>query len=64
MPATLIMLLFSAQAGKFGQAIGPRLPMTVGPIILGVGMVMLAGIEPGDSYLASILPGVVVFGIG
>jgi EmrB/QacA subfamily drug resistance transporter len=64
MPATLIMLLFSAQAGKFGQAVGPRLPMTVGPIILAVGMVMLAGIDQGDSYLPSILPGVVVFGIG
>jgi EmrB/QacA subfamily drug resistance transporter len=64
MPATLIMLLFSVQAGKLGQAIGPRLPMTIGPIVLGVGVVMLAGIEAGDSYLASVLPGVIVFGIG
>jgi EmrB/QacA subfamily drug resistance transporter len=64
MPATLIMLAFSAQAGRLGQAIGPRVPMTIGPIVLAVGMVMLAGIEPGDSYLASIFPGVVVFGIG
>jgi EmrB/QacA subfamily drug resistance transporter len=64
MPATLIMLGFSAQAGRLGQAIGPRLPMTVGPIVLAAGLVMLAGIEQGDSYLPSILPGVVVFGIG
>ncbi len=63
-PATLIMLLFSPQAGKLGQRIGPRLPMTVGPVILAVGLVMLAGIERGDSYLPAILPGVVVFGIG
>jgi EmrB/QacA subfamily drug resistance transporter len=64
LPATLIMLVFSAQAGRFGQRIGPRLPMTVGPIILGVGLLLLSGIESGDDYLGSILPGVVVFGIG
>ena len=64
MPATLIMLFFSAQAGRLGQRIGARIPMTVGPIVLGAGLVLLAGIEPGDSYLVSILPGVVVFGVG
>ena len=63
-PATVIMLLFSAQAGRLGQRIGPRIPMTVGPIVLAAGLVLLAGIEPGDSYVESILPGVVVFGIG
>lgn len=63
-PATLIMLVFSAQAGKLGQKIGARIPMTVGPIVLGAGLVLLAGIERGDDYLGSVLPGVVVFGIG
>ncbi|MGN6586650.1 MAG: MFS transporter [Solirubrobacterales bacterium] len=64
LPATLIMLAFSAQAGRLGQRIGPRAPMTVGPIVLGVGLLLLSGIESGDTYLGSILPGVVVFGIG
>lgn len=64
LPATLIMLAFSAQAGRLGQRIGPRVPMTVGPIVLGVGLLLLSGIESGDAYLGSILPGVVVFGIG
>ena len=64
LPATLIMLVFSAQAGRVGQRIGPRIPMTVGPIVLGAGLVLLAGIESGDSYVTSILPGVVVFGVG
>ncbi|HET7589083.1 MAG TPA: MFS transporter [Solirubrobacterales bacterium] len=64
LPATLIMLAFSAQAGRLGQRFGPRVPMTVGPVVLGVGLLLLSGIESGDSYLGSILPGVVVFGIG
>jgi EmrB/QacA subfamily drug resistance transporter len=34
-PATLTMLLFSPQAGKLGQRIGARIPMTVGPLVLG-----------------------------
>ena len=63
-PATLIMLLFSPQAGNLGQQIGPRIPMTVGPLVLGVGLVMLSAIDQGDGYVASILPGVIVFGIG
>jgi MFS family permease len=58
------MLAFSAQAGRLGQRIGARIPMTVGPIVLGAGLVLLSGVEPGDGYLGSILPGVVVFGIG
>lgn len=63
-PATLIMLLFSPQAGNLGQRIGPRIPMTVGPVVLAVGLVMLSGIERGDQYLTAVLPGVVVFGVG
>jgi EmrB/QacA subfamily drug resistance transporter len=63
-PATLIMLLLSPQAGKLGGRIGARIPMTVGPLVLGAGLVMLAGVDRGDDYVASILPGVIVFGIG
>ncbi|MGH2953457.1 MAG: MFS transporter [Solirubrobacterales bacterium] len=63
-PATLIMLLFSPQAGKLGQRIGARVPMTVGPLVLAAGMVLLSGIEQGDDYLDAVLPGVIVFGIG
>jgi EmrB/QacA subfamily drug resistance transporter len=63
-PATLIMLLFSPRAGELGQRIGPRIPMSFGPLVLAVGMILLSGIERGDDYLAAILPGVIVFGVG
>jgi EmrB/QacA subfamily drug resistance transporter len=64
LPPTVIMLLFSPQAGRLGQRIGARTPMTVGPIVLGVGLVMLSGVGSGDDYLTAVLPGVVVFGVG
>jgi MFS family permease len=58
------MLAFSPQAGKLGERIGPRIPMAVGPLVLAVGVLMLSGVEQGDGYVESILPGVIVFGIG
>jgi EmrB/QacA subfamily drug resistance transporter len=64
LPATLIMLAFSPAAGALGQRIGPRIPMTVGPLVLAAGLAMLSGVEQGDDYLVAILPGVTVFGIG
>lgn len=64
LPATLIMLGLSPQAGKLGQRIGPRVPMAVGPLVLAAGMLMLAGVERGDGYVEGVFPGVVVFGIG
>jgi EmrB/QacA subfamily drug resistance transporter len=64
LPITVIMLLLSAQAGALSTRIGPRLPMTLGPLIAAVGVLLLLRIGPGASYLTDVLPGVVVFGLG
>ena len=58
------MLTFSARMGALAQRIGPRLPMTVGPIIVGVGTALLARVEAGTSYWTTVLPAVVVLGAG
>jgi Na+/melibiose symporter-like transporter len=64
LPLTVLMFLFSARSGALAQRIGPRLPMTIGPIIAAVGLVMLGGITSHTSYVTGVLPGVVVLGIG
>jgi EmrB/QacA subfamily drug resistance transporter len=64
LPVTLLMLLFSARSGALAQRIGPRLPLTLGPLIIAAGLLMLMLVDPGDSYLTSILPAIVVFGAG
>jgi EmrB/QacA subfamily drug resistance transporter len=64
LPVTLLMLAFSARSGALAQRIGPRLPLTLGPLIIAAGLVLMSMIEPGDSYLTSILPAVIVFGAG
>lgn len=63
-PVTIIMLLFSSRAGHLGQRIGPRLPMTVGPLVVTAGMVLMLRITPGGHYVRDVLPAVIVFGLG
>lgn len=64
LPITILMLLFSARSGALAQRIGPRIPLTVGPIVIGLGMLMMTRINPGDSYWTTVFPAVIVFGIG
>jgi EmrB/QacA subfamily drug resistance transporter len=64
LPITVLLLLFSARAGRLASRIGPRLPMTVGPIVAGVGLLILLTVQPGSSYLTSVFPSMIVFGIG
>ncbi|HEX2416920.1 MAG TPA: DHA2 family efflux MFS transporter permease subunit [Micromonosporaceae bacterium] len=64
LPVTLLMLAGSDLAGRLAARIGPRLPLTVGPMVAGVGLALLARIGPGSDYWTVVLPGVLVFGLG
>jgi EmrB/QacA subfamily drug resistance transporter len=63
-PLTIMMLLFSARAGAIAQRIGPRIPMTVGPLLCAAGLALLTRVEPGVSYVSGVLPGMLVFATG
>src|SRR5207244_12410901 len=63
-PVTLLMLLLSARSGALAQRIGARIPLTVGPLVIALGLLLMTRIEPGDSYVSSVLPAVIVFGLG
>ena len=68
LPVTLIMLLLSARSGALAARIGPRLQMTVGPLVIGVGFFLFARIGasagPSGNYVSEVLPAVIVFGFG
>ena len=64
LPVTLLMLALSARAGALAQRIGPRLPMTAGPLVIAGGIFAMTRIGPGDHYATAVLPAVVVFGLG
>ena len=63
-PVTAIMLLLSARAGALAARIGPRLPMTVGPIVAAAGVLLLLRAGRHASYLGDVLPGMIVFALG
>jgi EmrB/QacA subfamily drug resistance transporter len=64
LPVTALMLVGSARAGELAQRIGPRVPLTLGPLIIAAGMLLMLRINPGDSYIGYVLPAVIVFGLG
>jgi MFS family permease len=64
MPLTLILLSLSSTSGKLSDRIGPRIPMTVGPLIAATGMALFVRVLPGASYLSGVLPGALFFGLG
>jgi Na+/melibiose symporter-like transporter len=64
LPITVLLLLLSARAGALAQRVGPRWPMTGGPLVAAVGLLLLAGVDAGDSYATGVLPGLVVLGLG
>lgn len=62
---TVLLLVGSARAGALSARIGPRLPLTVGPVIAAAGLLLLRRVGPGtSSYWVDVLPGVLLFGLG
>ncbi len=64
LPVTVLMLLLSARAGGLATRIGPRTPMTVGPLVCALGLVLLSRIGADADYLSDVLPAVIVLGLG
>jgi EmrB/QacA subfamily drug resistance transporter len=64
LPLTLLMLVLSSRSGALASRIGPRLQMAVGPLVVAIGLAMLARIDSGGNYLLEVLPAVLVFGLG
>jgi hypothetical protein len=64
LPITIVMLLLSSRGAQLSQRIGPRLPMSVGPMICAGGVLLMLRIGAGASYLGDVVPGVLVFGLG
>src|SRR5262249_39339682 len=64
LPITALMLTFSTRSAALAQRIGPRLPMTLGPLLIAVGLTLIARIGPGDDYVSTVLPAVFVLGCG
>jgi EmrB/QacA subfamily drug resistance transporter len=63
-PISILMFFLSPRFGRIASGTGPRVPMSVGPIVGGIGLLMMMRIGPDTSYLVDVLPGLLVFGVG
>jgi len=64
LPVTIIMLLLSSRFGALAGKYGPRLFMTVGPIVAAIGMLLMLTIQIPFNYWFQLLPGILLFGLG
>jgi hypothetical protein len=64
LPITACMLLLAARGGRLAVRIGPRIPLTLGPIVMGVGTLWLRAVDEETSYVVDVLPGLTLFGLG
>ncbi|WP_251151642.1 DHA2 family efflux MFS transporter permease subunit [Cellulosimicrobium sp. Marseille-Q4280] len=63
-PITLLLLALSTRFGALAGRYGPRLFMTVGPVVGGVGYLLLLTTTDDAVYVTQVLPGMVLFGLG
>jgi EmrB/QacA subfamily drug resistance transporter len=64
LPMVVFVSALSRWAGALADRFGPRLFLTVGPLIAGAGFLLLAILPASSSYAASLLPGLSVLGLG
>lgn len=63
-PFAVIMFAGSRWAGGLIGRVGPRLPLTVGPIVAAAGIAMFALTRVGGSYWSAVFPAVCLMGAG
>ncbi|MGA9372484.1 MAG: MFS transporter [Solirubrobacterales bacterium] len=63
-PVSLILFGLSPRFGRLSTAVGPRLPMSVGPIVGGIGLLLMMRVGSDPNYVTEVLPAILVFGLG
>ena len=64
LPLPIVMTALSPTMGGVAARTGPRIPLTVGPAIVAVGMVLSLLIRPDTAYWAGSFPTILVLAIG
>ena len=64
LPMPVLMTAVSPTMGGLAARIGPRIPLTVGPLIVALGMAMSRLMEPDSGYWVGAFPTVLVLALG
>jgi len=63
-PAAIILALGSPVMGQLAARVGPRIPLTVGPMVVAAGFLLLLRVEARTSYWTVLLPAVAMISLG
>lgn len=64
LPMTILMILLSSRAGGWAGRYGPRIFMTVGPLLMAAGSLLLLFVSEDFDYWWQVLPAMIVIGLG
>ena len=64
LPLPIILTLSSPLTGALAGRTGARLPITVGSLMVGVGLLLTLRVQPGTSYWSGLLPAILVTSAG
>ena len=64
LPLSILLGLASPLMGKLAVRMGPRIPLTLGPIIVGAGLLLATRIGQDQSYWTHVFPAVLVMAAG
>ncbi|MBN7794455.1 MFS transporter [Microbacterium esteraromaticum] len=64
LPITLLMIVLSSRVGTWAGRLGPRLFMTVGPLTMAAGALLLLSVTEQFSYWWQVLPAMLLLGVG
>jgi EmrB/QacA subfamily drug resistance transporter len=63
-PLPVVIAIASPMMGRMAGKIGPRLPLSIGPVVAAVGFFLAARIDQGGAYWTTTLPAVLVIALG
>ena len=64
LPLTVLTLLLSARSARVSARIGPRVQLTVGPLVCAAGVLLALRFGSAAEYATAVVPAVSVFGLG
>lgn len=64
LPFPVVVALSSRAMGAIAGRVGSRIPLTLGPIIVGIGFLLLLHVRAESSYWTGILPGILMMSVG
>jgi EmrB/QacA subfamily drug resistance transporter len=64
LPVTLLTIALSRRFGGLADRVGSRVPISLGALIAGCGLLLLVRVDHRADYVSQVLPALLVFGLG